>query len=170
MGAVPSLHVGDDDSISKSTLKKLKCGTRIKLPADKSISDLEFALDLLPSRARSLVVGAHRDLEGRSDHVFINLLIAARRKNIFLADERMWITGLAGGALQFGAPLGTTFSVIPIGKTPLTVRGARYQVNGESLQKISSGLSNVTTKKNVRVSSRGPALLFVYDAILSCSC
>lgn len=170
MGAEPSLHVGDDDSISKNALRKLKCGTKIKLPRDKSVSDLEFALDLLPRSARVIVVGSHRDDEGRSDHVFVNFLLASRRKNLFLADERMWIANIDGEKFEFAAERGTTFSMIPLGKTAVTVRGARYEMSGGKLAKISSGLSNVTKKSRVRVSSRGPALLFVYKNILSCRC
>ena len=174
MGAVPSLHVGDGDSTNLPTVADREISRRrlaplkqIILPQEKNISDLEYALQILPLKATKVIVGAHRDHEHRTDHVFINLLLALKYPNTFWVDEKMWIQSLGVGKFTLRLKAGETFSVVPLRPTKVKIRGAKYDVDNKVFKTPSMGLSNVSTGRPLTIQARGPALLFVASNFLS---
>jgi thiamine pyrophosphokinase len=170
-GLKPDLHVGDNDSLSPKTLARLgrtlPAKNLIKLPRRKSVSDLEFALSCLPKKTLKIVTGAHRDTEGRMDHVFVNFLVALRNPQVYLVDEKMWIKGLDDGKFTFSAPKKTAFSLVCLEKQRVTISGSDYDVKDRFFSSPSFGLSNRVKTSRVEIVTRGPALLFVASNILS---
>lgn len=165
MGAKPDLHVGDDDSFRGSPrFHPLK---RVRLNNRKSLSDLEYALRLLPKKAKVLVVGGHRDHEHRTDHVFVNLMIVARYPHVILADEKMWIQKIKTPKAVFQFKKGTTFSVVSLSPAAMTIEGASFSLKKKTVKNPSVGLSNVSLGRTIVVKTRGPALIFVAENILS---
>src|SRR5262249_36088930 len=139
---------------------------KITLPKNKSISDLEHALKILPRQDLKIVVGAHRDHEGRTDHGFVNLLLASRHANVILVDEKMWIRRVANEELPLLLPEGSLFSIVALDKKPISVSGALFSCERKSFQSPSFGLSNRARKKEVTIKTRGLALLFVQSNFL----
>jgi thiamine pyrophosphokinase len=164
----PTLHVGDNDSAHESVIKKVRPKVRITLPQKKSVSDLEYTLQELPKNSMKLIVGAHRDHEGRPDHAFVNLLLASGCPQVFFVDETMWITSLKPKKLfEFSVIKSTLFSVVGFEKNRLTIKGSQYDIKNRPLKTPSMGLSNITKQKWVTVCARRPALLFVKASIFN---
>jgi thiamine pyrophosphokinase len=157
----PLLHVGDDDSASPSAVKAAHAQAAIKLPKRKSVSDLEYALQSLPKNSRKLVIGAHRDHEGRTDHLFVNLMLVPNYPGMVYADEYGWITSPEGTGVRFSAPENTVFTLVTFTKTAAHISGARYNLRGKILATPTMGLSNQTKGRWTHVRTRSPALLFV---------
>jgi thiamine pyrophosphokinase len=167
MGAAPVLHVGDDDSFFGAKKRLLRAKKTIKLDPKKSVSDLEYALQLLPKNSKIIVVAAHRDHEHRTDHVFINLLAAIKYTNITLVDEEMWIQKLKTPKIILDLKAKTVFSIVPLSPLRITIDGARYPLKNKIFKNPSVGLSNESLGRPMTIKARGPALIFVVENILS---
>lgn len=151
------LFVGDGDS----TNKKPNAKKAVFLNPQKSVSDLEFAIQHLPKNSKKLIISGHLDHENRVDHAFVNLLIALKYKNIFLADEKNFIIGFTG-TYKFKTRKPYLFTVVSPHKNKLSIKGAKYICEQINAAHISFGLSNQTkAKKQVTVVSNKRALLIL---------
>jgi thiamine pyrophosphokinase len=161
----PLLHIGDHDSFSESLIRKLKSQSVIHLDKNKSVSDLEFALESLniaTCEKPILVIGAHKSHEKRSDHAYINMVLLQRSNNIYFSDEKNWITTIPSAmTFRFKTKKNAIFSLVTIGQreNAVNIQGAKF--NGKlNLKKPSQGLSNVT-KRSIRILTQHKTLLFV---------
>jgi thiamine pyrophosphokinase len=137
------------------------------LSSEKSVSDLEYALDALDAGAGTVVVGAHRDHEGRTDHLFINLLILAKRRGLVFADNDSWIAPLLGEKMALRTKPGVLLTVAPLKPGGIQLNGTQYRFKGEHTSKhISEGLSNKVTSRKTTISVQKSALLFVGESLL----
>ncbi len=163
----PILHVGDGDSVDSNMVSKVNPTSVIKLPPKKAISDLEYAINLLPKTSKKIVLGAHRDHEGRTDHLYVNLLIAQKYPNLVLADENNWITSISRSKLSFSVSKKTLFTVTSFNRSKISVKGSEYNLKNKVFYHPSLGLSNRTLDEWVQIQSRGLALIFVSSNILN---
>jgi len=158
----PTLHIGDNDSTKETIIKKISPKARITLPQKKSVSDLEYTLQELPKNSLKLVIGAHRDHEGRPDHALVNLTLAQKYPQIFFADEDMWITSLVDKkTFAFSVPTGSVFSILDFKKRAVSIQGSHYDLKNKVFASPSMGLSNMTKKKWVKIRAHCSALIFV---------
>ncbi|MHC1679611.1 MAG: thiamine diphosphokinase [Candidatus Cryosericum sp.] len=150
LGLTPDLFVGDGDSVVPELLAGLdRERTRVvTLPAQKDVSDLEAAFDLLVTMERRGSVLVLAGLGGRLDHCLFNLQLAARHladfEDITFEDDRCLVRPLAGSnVLQLLS--GTTVSFVPV--TPeveLSLTGFAYPLSrAVVLQGSTRTLSNV---------------------------
>ncbi len=166
LGLLPTVVVGDMDSISPDALSRLReLGVPlIRHPPDKDRTDLELALDETASLLATprpegiggtasshtvLVLGAGG---GRLDHLLGNIavLTASRYQGlgavIVTADTIMIPVGPGTGKRSIPAMAGDTVTLLAVGgpASGVTTRGLRYPLHGALLAADSSlGLSNV---------------------------
>lgn len=149
-GLRPDLLVGDLDSVTRAELEQAGQVERLTFPSDKSLTDLELALQAALARGVTEVVVAAA-LGARQDHTLANLLLAARWQE--QGQMRLCLTGAAtiawpvsaGDELTLPCPPGTTFSVIAAtADCRISIRGARYELDGAELPfGTGLGISNV---------------------------
>lgn len=167
-GLKPDLLVGDLDSVTPAELEQAGQVERLTFPSDKSLTDLELALEAALARGATevLVAGA---LGARQDHTLANLLLAARWQE--QGQVRLCLTGAGtlawplstGDELLLPCPPGTAFSVVAArNNCLLSIRGARYELTGAELPfGTGLGISNVVvTDCRVTVES-GTVLVMV---------
>ncbi len=161
------LFVGDGDSLPPQITFRAR--KSIMLPTVKDLSDLEVALDLLPKSASKIIIGAHTEFENRSDHLFVNLMLALDNQNSYFADEHGWVTGLHNSQVRFHCRPASLFSVVSPSKFRMTVSGAKFATKNMVIKHPSHGLSNHTVPgKSCALRVKGKALLFVSRSILNC--
>ena len=167
-GAVPTLLVGDMDSISACTLARLtESGTEVlHLPTAKDETDTEAALRLAVERGADdvLVYGA---LGGpRVDHLLGNVLLLTapwlESVRVKLVEGDMELYLARGEAIIEGAQ-DDVVSLLPL--TPVVesvhTAGLLYPLEEEPLYQGSTrGLSNVMTTSHAKV-THGPGILLV---------
>ena len=157
------IFVGDGDSVKS---RKIQASKIYRLSKTKSISDLEYALKMLPRNSTKVILSAHREGE-RMDHSFVNKLLALKYKNLFFVDEKSWMAGLHNQSLVIqdysgNCPAGTSFSVISPHAVKVSISGARYNSKNLMLSSPSHGLSNETkASARTKIKVSGRALLFV---------
>ena len=152
LGIIPSVVVGDLDSLNPDYLKSLQTsGTEIiSYPVNKDKIDLELALEkaLELGADEILVLGA---LGARWDMTIANLLLPAAsefsRVAIRLIDRHQEIVLLRGmGELTFKGKRGDMLSLVPIGQDAcgVTLRGLKYTLEDDVLKfGATRGISNV---------------------------
>ncbi|SKA06631.1 thiamine diphosphokinase [Consotaella salsifontis] len=148
LGLAPELWVGDFDSADVKASARFGGIERLPYPRDKAFSDGELAVEAAVARgAKSLtLVGG---LGGpRSDHAFMNYLLAlrygARGISVRLASglEEAW--PMTDTARRFDLTAGTTFSILPFSDlSGLTVAGAKWP-----LDKVELPFHSVLTLSN----------------------
>lgn len=153
------LFVGDGDSAFPPA-----AGETILLPQDKPISDLGAALDrLLARRIRQFAIAGLWG--GRFDHEWINLAecarVAPQCNGILGSGKRGWMAMTSKRCRVVTRP-GEHFSLLALEKgTRVTLSGARWELNGETIEPGSRGLSNVSGRElSLRVERGVAALLF----------
>lgn len=166
----PHLGIGDWDSIhQKSIIHKF---SHLTLPTDKNRSDLFYAAcTALSAGARDLLCIGF--MHGRADHYLAALLDLSEISDgncgkirtliaqdsdcqyIFLSNQiRTWQGHLTRGAL---------ISLFSLSEktTGVSTYGMAYPLKNEILTPSSRGLSNVSTKKKLKVTIRKGRLLIV---------
>jgi thiamine pyrophosphokinase len=163
MGLVPSLIVGDMDSLAPDLLA-LFTGQGIEIrrfPAEKDETDTELAfaaaLDTHPSEI--LVIGA---LGYRLDHTLANLSLLLKGEkqhiSVTLADEWCEVF-LAAGACMVTGRIGQTVSLLPFfgEATGVSLSGFQYPLDGATLSmEAPRGISNrLTSEKGTIIVGSG---------------
>jgi thiamine pyrophosphokinase len=169
-GLVPSLLVGDLDSISAAARADLEArGVEILvLPTAKDETDTEAALRVVVDRgATDITVFAA--LGGpRLDHLLGNLLLLTAswlaEVRVTLADGLHEVFLVKGDAVVTGRP-GDIVSLLPL--TPVVehvqTQGLLYPLGGEPLlQAQTRGVSNEMTADAARVTHRAGSLLLIH--------
>ena len=153
-GREADVLVGDLDSVGTSALERARrAGAEIIAhPVDKSMTDLDLALDLVRERLGAkdapldvLVVGGHG---GRLDHLLGNLLVLASERHAALRISGWWGTDVLhivrDVATVHGDP-GSTVSLLALhgAAEGVTTNGLRFPLEEAVLEPGSSlGVSN----------------------------
>ena len=152
-GIVPSVILGDFDSVDREILEKYAaCGIPIKdYPAKKDFTDMELGIELaIQKNANEVILLAA--FGGRIDHTLGNIdnLMQLAKKGIkgAIYDEKQHLYVINEGR-SFHYKKGSTISLIPLSYEVrgITTKNLLYPLNGETLIKgYSRGLSNVFTE------------------------
>jgi len=168
IGLVPSLLVGDLDSISPSALKDLESrGVEVlTLPTAKDETDTEAALRIAVGRGATDITVFNALGGPRLDHLVGNLLVLAAP---WLAPVRVTLVDglheafLAKGDGTVAGRPGDIVSLLPLTSSVEDVRteGLLYPLSGEPLvQGQTRGVSNEMTGVKARV-THGPGVLLL---------
>lgn len=170
VGVVPSLLVGDMDSILPATRRALESqGVEVLLlPRAKDETDTEAALRLAVERGADdiTVLGA---LGGpRLDHLVGNLLVLTspwlEGVRVRMVDDQHEAF-LVKGKAEFAGARGDLVSLLPLTPRVDEVRteGLLYPLEGETLlQSTTRGVSNVMTGAQAQVSHGSGVLLLIH--------
>jgi thiamine pyrophosphokinase len=170
IGVVPSLLVGDLDSISPASLEDLEReGVEVVvLPTAKDETDTEAALRLAVERGATDITVFNALGGPRLDHLVGNLLVLTARwlapVSVTLRDGPHEAFLVKGDGSVAGRP-GDTVSLLPLTATVEDVRseGLLYPLRGEPLfQGQTRGVSNEMTGATARVTHGRGALLLVH--------
>lgn len=170
VGAVPSVLIGDLDSISPQARSSLEAqGVEIiVLPVAKDVTDTEAALRLVIDRGADdiVVLGA---LGGpRLDHMVGNLLLLTSEwlagHRVRLVDDHHEVFLAHGDARLLGAQ-SDIVSLLPLSAEVDRVRteGLLYPLRGETLKRSAlRGVSNAMTGDRARVTHDDGLLLVIH--------
>ncbi len=170
VGVVPSVLIGDLDSISRQARSALEAhGVEIVLlPVAKDVTDTEAALRLVVERGADdiIVLGA---LGGpRLDHLVGNLLLLTSEwligHRVRLVDDRHEAF-LAHGDARLVGVAGDTVSLLPLSSEVKDVHthGLLYPLQGETLRRSAlRGVSNSMTEGRARVTHGSGLLLIIH--------
>jgi thiamine pyrophosphokinase len=167
-GLVPSVVIGDLDSLTPADLESLKAlGAKIlQFPVRKDFTDLELALQHAQTSGADeiLILGA---LGARWDQTLANVALPAAfpELNIRLADGYQEFFYLrTGETLTISGRPGDTLSLIPLGGEAqgITTDRLEYPLHGENLPLGSTrGVSNVLLAEQAQIALREGCLLCV---------
>ncbi len=169
-GLVPSLLIGDLDSISPAALEGLQSrGVEvIRLQTAKDETDTEAALRLAIERGATEITVFNALGGPRLDHLVGNLLLLTAP---WLASVRVTLVDglhqaflVKGDGTLSGRP-GDTVSLLPLTESVKDVRtdGLLYPLRGETLvQGATRGVSNEMTGERARVTHGAGALLLIH--------
>ncbi|HSD98556.1 MAG TPA: thiamine diphosphokinase [Patescibacteria group bacterium] len=172
MGIVPGVVIGDFDSVSPKTMRKLekKQATLLKFPQEKDETDTELALDYaIKHKATDITIlgGNNGD---RFDHVIANLLLATTSKvsvKFINGNQVMWIE--KGPIIRtISGKKGDLLSLIPLlgDVKGVTLEGLQYGLKNETLAfGKPRGVSNVFLGKKASVQFAKGLLLIVYTSV-----
>lgn len=157
-GVVPSVVIGDLDSVHPSQLQRLAAaGTQIlSYPQRKDFTDLELALQYahqLPAE-QVIVVAA---LGARWDQTLANMLLPSVQPDlrIILVDGNQEVHYLTGGeTIEIAGKPGDTVSLIALSDEARGIITSKleYPLNSETLHFGSSrGISNVMLSTDARI-------------------
>lgn len=166
LGIEPTFIVGDLDSISQATIRRLKKTAIYPYASDKDKSDSELALEqmLTFSPKELILLGATGT---RLDHTMANISLLStipptvRAKIVFDQGE----IHFTKKRLLFKGEIGDLVSLIPQGDrgAQVKINGFYYELNHERLRFGSHGLSNHLTRvKAVIDVFRGAVFVFHY--------
>ena len=169
MQIVPDLVVGDMDSISHESLKKLKeLGIpKYDYPKEKDFTDTELALEVaLEKGVKKAVLLA--GIGDRPDHSLANIFLMVYFKNkgleLKLAGEK-WEMFLIEGDKQLLGKKDDILSLIPISPEAVDVetKGLYYPLKKETLPMgPARGISNVFLGKTANVKVKQGMLLGIH--------
>jgi thiamine pyrophosphokinase len=165
-GIVPELLVGDLDSLSGESERRLKAaGTRfVTASPAKDVTDLDLALE----QARELradEILATGVLGGRLDHALAALGSLSRyaeaRPSIREGDLDAWILSPGARHLLRFEEVGALVSILPLyGEARVTCTGFRYPLSDDVLLPLGSrGVSNVVSSAPATVQTLAGVLL-----------
>ena len=169
-GVVPSVLIGDMDSITATTRRDFEAAgiEVVLLETAKDETDTEAALHLAVERGAGeiTVLGA---LGGpRLDHLVGNLLLLSspwlENVAVRMVDDLHEVF-LVGGDVIFGGRKGDTVSLLPLTPRVLDVStlGLLYPLAGEPLlQSATRGVSNEMTGREARVTHGEGVLLLIH--------
>ncbi len=165
LGYEPTFVVGDLDSISEATIRRLKNTDIYPYAPDKDKSDSELALEhmLSFSPQELIILGA---VGGRLDHALANLYLLSLIPSkvdakILMKDGEIYFTRKK---LKFSGDIGDLVSILPQGPrgARIKIEGFYYSLNHEFLKSGSHGLSNRMTQKKVSIEVFKGALYVVH--------
>ena len=162
-GIRPDLIIGDFDSVTPATLRKLR-SVRIRRIAEQNSTDLEKAIRwLLRKGIREITIAGATG--GRLDHIAGNLNILgkySRRANLRVVESEGELFPV-GARRELSYPAGTTVSMIPLSRcSGVTTKGLRWELRNAVLELgVRDGTSNevVSTPATINVRS-GTLLLY----------
>ena len=169
LGLLPSLLIGDLDSVSPSDLEGLSGSdvTILRFPPEKDETDLELALGWAADQGFGaiLILGA---LGGRLDQTLGNIFLLTwpRLAGIDLRLDDGWqeVTAITTTALIKGIP-GETVSLLPLlgPARGIVTHGLRYPLHGETLwPERTRGISNELLEGQASVSLEQGCLLCIH--------
>ena len=170
IGLVPSLLVGDLDSISPGALADLRSrGVEVlALPTAKDETDTEAALRVALERGATRITVFNALGGPRLDHLLGNLLLLTAPwlapVQVTLVDGLHKAFLVKGDGMVTGRP-GDTVSLLPLTEAVQDVctEGLLYPLRGGALlQGATRGVSNEMTGKSARVTHGEGALLLVH--------
>ena len=139
-GIVPSLYIGDSDSVSPETLEWMK-NSHIeakRFPTEKDKTDTQLALDLLTEKQDAFVI-LSGGFGGRFDHAF-SLLYSFAGTNLHgcIADDREFLLILRDGdaaVLQL-SKIPKSISLFPLSSvcSGVTIRGVHWPLTEATLR------------------------------------
>lgn len=158
----PDLFVGDGDSVTEIPNHT----DVLQVSPDKNLSDLELALSCLDEKYDRIILGAHRDDQGRVDHGFSNLLLGLTGRNIF-SDDSTTIFGVPFSLnLKVTMKPATTFSIIsPNPQNRVSSHGGRYSFDNLNLRSSTHGIGNLSLRSDITFESQKSCLVFVQDSV-----
>jgi thiamine pyrophosphokinase len=169
MSLLPSLLIGDLDSISEADLQSLtgRSITILKYPREKDETDLELALGWAVDHGfRSIrVAGA---LGGRLDQMLGNLFLLTwdRLEGLDVRlDDGCEEVFLISRSAEVHGTAGDTISLIPLlgPATGITTEGLEYPLRGETLfPERTRGISNQMLNEQAIVSLESGCLLCIH--------
>lgn len=155
--------VGDFDSVPVELLQSLPAESVVHDPGQED-TDLEKALRFAVTRWEQPQVVVVGTTGNRMDHVLGNVCGAVRytEKAFIRFVEDHSITYFAHRRLQFGAPLGATVSLLPLGEVEgVRTEGLKWALCGETLTIGTRGVSNVVEGSPVRIQWQSGYLLVI---------
>ncbi|MBU1105523.1 MAG: thiamine diphosphokinase [Candidatus Riflebacteria bacterium] len=167
LGIIPQLVIGDMDSISIQTRRKLEKRSQfIELPADKDISDAEALLDLLNSQGYS-EIHIFAATGGRLDQTIFNLQLLQKFAQARIITRNEEISFLEKSSC-ISDKTGCRASLIPLSGsvTGLTLTGFQYNLKNCVIKSGSTlTLSNVIISDSATVSYQKGALLLITERV-----
>jgi thiamine pyrophosphokinase len=159
MGLTPNLVVGDFDSAPPELLIHYAAVPKRPFPKDKDKSDLELALDEVPSKEATLF-GA---LKKRSDHTLYHLYLLARYPGkLWIESETERLVAI-NSSFTFPCFLEQTLSFFPFfGKAEgVSTRGLRWELKDASFDISHMSLSNVAIDEKVTINVKSGLLILI---------
>lgn len=155
----PDLLIGDFDSCELSGFK----GEQITFPAEKDKTDGELAIEEAFSRGADEIVLTCA-LGGRCDHMFANLYLLSRYKNICISEHNQSVFYL-NDYFEISNKQGTTVSLIPTLDSVVSLSGFKYEVKSTNFTPGSTlGMSNIVLDKNAKIEVKsGGLFLFINE-------
>ncbi len=174
LGRLPTVVVGDYDSLAPSGLEQLK-GQGVQLlfdEHDQERTDLEIGLEFAVEQDLTELV-VFGGLGGRLDHTLANLSslyqMKLKRKKMFLVGPEQLVTMLAPGEQVVMTPFaGGHFSLLPYSTTVsgVKVAGARYPLEEATLTLGSTlGIHNEYRTAPVGVGVGNGYLLLIIEGL-----
>lgn len=144
MGIIPSLIIGDLDSVTPELLQKYNEVPVHKYPIKKNETDIELAVkEALKQNPKSITLFGV--LGKRTDHTLSNLFLAARYPDL-MKIQTEWETILFIKGKQFISCFpGQVVSMYPLGSTVrgITTRGLEWELNNAVFDQSFASQSNV---------------------------
>ena len=168
LGVVPSVVLGDFDSLDKNTLPK---GIEIHtVPAEKDFTDTQMAVDFALSRGCNdlVIIGG---LSGRLDHTLSNLAILeemhARRVHAVIADGCNRVRFLRNGSILVARSAYRYLSILaadPVVKG-VDAEGLKYPLKNAKLSRLNQyAVSNEITRNCALISVKKGGIFLVESA------
>jgi thiamine pyrophosphokinase len=166
-GVMPSLVIGDFDSITKQTAAKIGQAKLLKV-ARQDNTDLEKALDFaayVKPQSVTIISAAG----GRVDFTISNFSSAFKYLKLFpviFAGAKWRVYPIETSAV-FAANKGSTVSLIAMGKASgITLNGLKYPLKNAVLDVGMTAVSNIALKNDFKVSlKKGRLLVVIYPKI-----
>ena len=160
----PLALIGDFDSLRDTSLLEGKKPLVIRLPVEKDISDLFYALEYIRSVDSYETITLFNADGGRTDHFYFNLRAVERfGPQVRMATSHGLVSLLnPGETLRLPVPKETLFSLLPLERSyGVTIKDARYPLNSVILEPDTLSLSNVSGEKTEISYTEGRILLFI---------
>lgn len=153
LGLRPDLIVGDLDSCPPHLLREYKDISRIVLPAEKDVTDLEAAVqeELRQGTERIALFGAWG---GRIDHSLSNLLLLTRHpRQISLETETETVFAI-DRHIDLSCVPGQTLSLLPLNGPchGVATRGLKWELADASIDERFFSLSNICLGETASIS------------------
>ena len=169
-GTLPSLHLGDNDSISPDTLEWIK-NSHIEakhFPTEKDKTDTQLALDLLAGK-QDVFVTLSGGFGGRFDHAF-SLLYSLAGTNLHgcIADDREFLLLLRDGdaVTLHLASIPKSVSLLPLSPvcSGVSIEGVHWPLADATLrQHEPCAISNRLSSPDQRIAVKnGKGILAIY--------
>ena len=159
----PLALIGDFDSLRDASLADKSEAPVIRLPVEKDISDLYFALEYIRSNVSYEEIILFNADGGRSDHFYFNLRAVERYgPQVRMATSHGLLSLLVPGeTVSLSVKKGTIFSLLPLERSHgVSIRGARYPLDKVTLEPDTLSLSNISGEKTEITYREGRILLF----------
>jgi len=169
-GLTPDYIVGDFDSflVGSNLAEKSKI---IRLPKEKSESDLECALKLFlnfssdknkPIQCSIIIIN---NMLGRLDHILTSLHLLEQGANICIWSAMQQIY-FVSSKFEAELSLGTTLSLVPVtAKVKVCTSGLKYHLDNEYLyRKKTRGLSNISVSRLIKISVKNGCLFVIINS------